>query len=711
MDCEWKNLLTIKNRDDEENELIKGILSVSRVNRLARTLVVSRDLFRREAIDQDIASQAMSKFDYKIPFMNIFGKNIYRTVIPLRSPMQKEVEQAVEELTDPQGVKKFDGIDWVKGEAYKVVPPHEKAPPGTPSKVQYTNLGKALGRLPGSKKYLNWWSQSQGERDPNGYSIIISRHPLDVIRMSDFKGDEEEDYPDIRSCHSPGSGEWDSCVNEMKHGGPIAYLVKNKDLWSLNPKQVAGRNEIFADPDRNVPGIRPLSRLRLRRFTHETDGFDLAIPETKVYGNPSSDFKEQVQDWARITQAETTGGHRWRMNEFMRRGGDYSDSDDSTLFNRFFEDHLDRGNTTGVPGKGQEAENERRRNEIRQIHDAWRNRFIYCSVDYDGEEDDDEVVFFWSGNMRVYIPQNQFGSEISELYMGSGAGSLREALSDKDFYFREINVDPVRNHIYGDYVNFIFNIECNLCAGDPDGYDTFCNEVFRDYDSKYDQIKKVTTNWLYENEHIPPSPVRKFMVDIENEIHQFKNFKVNWDKGDLVAYAEANIGQSNSFSTYMTSSVKEFSETVEVEVRKLVENEIKKIIASQKSTGGYSPGFEPAPSKRETYNPYLFNVKVSINYPNFIMMEIQFAATDLTTQEEMSEMIDMLKIVDQMFPQIVKECEIWLHRHEQQLLKYNQEYREHVSKFKTGKDFRDFKFDPRQAKRHRRRTVQEIFAP
>src|SRR6516164_5740842 len=99
MDCEWKNLLTIKNRDDEENELIKGILSVSRVNRLARTLVVSRDLFRREAIDQDIASQAMSKFDYKIPFMNIFGKNIYRTVIPLRSPMQKEVEQAVEELT------------------------------------------------------------------------------------------------------------------------------------------------------------------------------------------------------------------------------------------------------------------------------------------------------------------------------------------------------------------------------------------------------------------------------------------------------------------------------------------------------------------------------------------------------------------------------------------------------------------------------------
>ena len=61
----------------------------------------------------------------------------------------------------------------------------------------------------------------------NDYSIIITRNPIDVWRMSDFEN--------ITSCHTPpsrgGGGEYYKCAVAEAHGhGAVAYAVDTDEL-------------------------------------------------------------------------------------------------------------------------------------------------------------------------------------------------------------------------------------------------------------------------------------------------------------------------------------------------------------------------------------------------------------------------------------------------------------------------------------------------
>lgn len=86
-------------------------------------------------------------------------------------------------------------------------------------------------------------------------------------------------------------------MGEMVHGGLVSYLVNKEDIEKLPPEQISGEDEIFEDEDREIPGIEPSSRLRLRRYTHRSGDFDLAIPEEDVYGQYNSEFMKQVTEW------------------------------------------------------------------------------------------------------------------------------------------------------------------------------------------------------------------------------------------------------------------------------------------------------------------------------------------------------------------------------------------------------------------------------
>lgn len=78
-------------------------------------------------------------------------------------------------------------------------------------------------QLPGFKKFWNEKSQFYREnpqaaftkQDP--YITILSRHPVDVVRMSDMD--------DIRSCHSRTGGYFQCAVAESRGHGPIAYSI------------------------------------------------------------------------------------------------------------------------------------------------------------------------------------------------------------------------------------------------------------------------------------------------------------------------------------------------------------------------------------------------------------------------------------------------------------------------------------------------------
>ena len=111
-------------------------------------------------------------------------------------------------------------------------------------KTDKTTMSRAIAGL-AKKGYIGkelseWWQKKQtfytkdqnwedieelfkrGDEDASKYSIIISRHPMDVLRMSDIGN--------IRSCHREG-GEYFKCaVAEYRGTGLVSYRVRTKEL-------------------------------------------------------------------------------------------------------------------------------------------------------------------------------------------------------------------------------------------------------------------------------------------------------------------------------------------------------------------------------------------------------------------------------------------------------------------------------------------------
>lgn len=209
-------------------------------------------------------------------------------------------------------------------------------------------------QLPGFKKFWNEKSQFYREnpqaafakQDP--YITVLSRHPVDVVRMSDME--------DIRSCHSRSGGYFQCAVADSRGHGPIAYSIPRKEfedyfdvnLSETNPEDVdldQGDEEIFADDDRNIPGMVPFSRVRLRKFVHDEDGRMLAVPETRTYtqGNKKAPpgFLKSVVDWALKSQERAYGDIDKLANEvsdekWTRYGGTYRDTSDGGIFAAMF---------------------------------------------------------------------------------------------------------------------------------------------------------------------------------------------------------------------------------------------------------------------------------------------------------------------------------------------------------------------------------------
>ena len=124
------------------------------------------------------------------------------------------------------------------------------------------------------------------------YSIVISRAPIDVLRMSDFKG--------MSSCHSAGREFFYCALAESRNQGAIAFLVNTKDLEKIDLQD----DEIFKDYDRSVGGIIPISRVRIRRIVDETMKNDYMVVEDAIYGSRKAFFVDTVRNWAANAQKD-----------------------------------------------------------------------------------------------------------------------------------------------------------------------------------------------------------------------------------------------------------------------------------------------------------------------------------------------------------------------------------------------------------------------
>lgn len=118
--------------------------------------------------------------------------------------------------------------------------------------------------------------------DTSDMAFILTREPLEIYRMSDHKG--------LQSCHSLGAG-YDQCaLADAQRDGAIIYSVLKssfEDQFGQPPYQynmeALENMEIFKDKDRDIDGIEPTGRIRVRKISLQ--GIEFAVLESAVYGS------------------------------------------------------------------------------------------------------------------------------------------------------------------------------------------------------------------------------------------------------------------------------------------------------------------------------------------------------------------------------------------------------------------------------------------
>jgi len=211
------------------------------------------------------------------------------------------------------------------------------------------------------KEVLSDWEKRGATK--SGHTIIITRHPIDVFRMSDFDR--------IQSCHSPPSREGDAsyykCAVAEAHGhGLVAYLVRNEDLdEALEEKELdkgdyqalldqyeEDEEEFFYDDNRVEGDITPINRLRIRKYSSPKFNMTIAVPAKRVYGDDrgfGDAMVNSVVKWAQGSQEDAIkkmkddedmlSDGKFDMDNWIRHGGTYhQDNSPETLLRQFLDD-------------------------------------------------------------------------------------------------------------------------------------------------------------------------------------------------------------------------------------------------------------------------------------------------------------------------------------------------------------------------------------
>ena len=280
-------------------------------------------------------------------------------------------------------------------------------------------------------KFGQYWQQNAAyikknidKIDSDKFSIIITRHPIDVLRMSDFD--------QITSCHSPASRSnayqsyYKCAVAEAQGHGAVAYVIETEDLLAAtntsnitSAEQEIQEGEIFYDDKRAFVGdIRPISRARIRHVRYYDtdrpkrydDGQDVGMPERRIYGSDIPGIIDTVTDWARNNQEEVIAN--------MPKENDVIDLDKFVIFGGSYED------TSGATGRLQlmqkllgadvEVEGSMKQNtdtedsldadllgdvrasyqgQCEEIRDQFNNRMANTRVDFEVQDDGADGVY------------------------------------------------------------------------------------------------------------------------------------------------------------------------------------------------------------------------------------------------------------------------------------------------------------------------------
>lgn len=450
---------------------------------------------------------------WRLPDMNgeAFKINRVKQKITLPSGKEKTITKEVADLK----LSKFEQI---------VIPSGPRAGETTTRKTE-SSISKIISNPANNipKEYSDWWNtiqqryssdknwkeieslfKDQDKINSSNYVIIISRDPIDVLRMSDHKN--------IDSCHSEGGSYFHCAIQESRGNGPIAYIVNKDDLEKfLKKKKVLNeessldldnidislldKEEIFTDVERDISGIRPEGRLRFRRYNDMETEIDFAVPELKVYGKHVPGFTDVVRKWAWEKQKdifernEYEGGiylpEKYNITSF---GGSYRNNLDSELLNIFFEEsgkekikeNPYRGNVEhngdDASDEEQEAEelNTRFDERCRELNNRYQNDFgatFQASASYDG------IIFFGaSAEIKYEIFLEEINSMRDAEYITNEIlDEIQEGvcdifdIDDNEIY---VYINKIDAEIKKSKEEFFLSFNCEFTLSDPEDSDS-----------------------------------------------------------------------------------------------------------------------------------------------------------------------------------------------------------------------------------------------
>ena len=554
----------------------------------------------------------------KLAFKDLFAGNL-RVIIPLQNNELLEMVNLLES-GDTESETKYK-VDIEHNLAYRIKDGELDPRPMRPGKV----IKKELGQT-----WADEWSRQVNSTTNKNYSIILSRSPIDVARMSD--------HDQINSCHSPGESYFPNAIEEAKDGGAIAYVVDNEDVAEIAKAGLLQSEEIFEDRNRGVSGISPLSRIRINRYVEEDDDtIELAVPVTRSYGDSIAGFLESTTRWLYDKQQSIFDYKDLEtdLKNFIRTGGAYADINDSKLFENFF------GSNMGVRGDLESRAGTARvdmfNEEFHEIEDNIQLK--HCQIGAEAEVGD-----------GGYISISASANIIFQIYGVPSEKNLPWQRQRKALDWLKNNIS-IMGVIEDMYFNFheetgITSVEVRVFFDEvqsPDDFRMVADELERFDKNEYNTIFNGFLDVLIADNLISRQHVNFGTEDYEN---YFSEQGMVYDKDDkeIVLWITVPF----DISEYFKSGEKEkLREIIEESFQAATKQRLKEYVDSPRSQQNYfefvkndpkfdSPlwrGMIPIPSFEIYFNTLMDNPsKFAIDIPDFEVMRLGKEYFDIYAQ-------------------------------------------------------------------------------
>jgi len=415
------------------------------------------------------------------------------------------------------------------------------------------------------------------------YSIILTRHPVDVMRMSDFEM--------ITSCHTPPSRdgskqEYYKCaVAEAQGHGAIAYVVETEDLLSETntgniesaEQELEEYDEIFTEQNRWMSGtnlnLDPVSRTRLRQFKFfdwekydagEDQGTEVAVPEKYVYGIKIPGLVGTVTKWARQKQEEVItnlpkSDGKVDLDDFRIYGGSYEDTAHyggrkellANLTNISMSDFTgqveqDKETEEEMPPEWVGDVEEMLKRDCAKVREKWNSgKYANCEVDFHVRDDSGEgdyviypegkIMLTWELDEWKQLPNVSEGRLIAdylnEQYYNQDMGAIVPLFEeDKGAIYRG---GPEDNEVIiwrcEFNTRFVPGLENQPVVYDADGYENYCKGVDA-LDDDRDKFQALVEQYAKENGYFEGHAYMSLVQKLENGLNDDTyEWDVEWD--------------------------------------------------------------------------------------------------------------------------------------------------------------------------------------